>query len=119
MDELDGFDVGTLDPTDAGGTPSVMPSNNVFDDLGQSLVGDIKVLAGDLTTRAATSGVIAGATANPPPGGGGQHPAAATVPGGIATIPNELASALGMNSAGGGGLFTLALVGFLVWKFLR
>jgi hypothetical protein len=115
-----------IDPTDAQGTPTVMPSNNVFDDLTSSLAntfsGTVQVIAQEVGTRAATSGVIAGSTANPPPGGAGKNAAANTVPGGLATIGNQLTTALGITGAPGtaaaawGSLIPLVVAGYLIWK---
>lgn len=106
-----------MDPTDLGGTPAVIPSNNWWENIGQQFVDTATSIA---LTRAAPSGTIASSNPNPPPGGGGINPQAASTPGGAPSAFRVGSLNLSsLTSSGLGGLVVLALLGYAALKLLR
>jgi hypothetical protein len=100
-----------MDPTDIGGVPQEIPSNNWWDTVVQT--------ASDIAyTRAATSGTISGSTVNRPPGAGGVNPQAAGTPGGVPAMFRSFSTSLGL-PAGVGSLMLLAVVGYVALKLLK
>jgi hypothetical protein len=105
-----------MDPTDTGGVPQVMPSNNWWEDIGSQIVTAATDIA---TVRAAPSGNIASATPNPPPGGGGVNPQAAATPGGLPASLRVGALNLSSLTSTVPGLIMLAVGAFVLLKVLR